>query len=208
MLNMNKNKKTTKKEIEKMIDENPSLGKKLEDMGLSKYISKKKKKRQGISTAPIFKSLENSSPTSKWGNDWLAVGIDGGRILTYNEMFSILQYRKYEAFRYKKICREVISRAIKNNDNKEKMPYFDGPTKLTLIRVGKKEMDLDSLPVVFKYFIDSLKREGIIDDDNPNTIVDIDSIQGIGEWRLGLKLERIDDWKKEKVPTWNDLIKI
>ncbi len=161
---------------------------------------KEKKKRQGVSTAPIFKSLDTALPVCKWNSDTITMDVPGGRILTYSELYSILQYRKYEAFRYKKICRGVIQRAL-NTPNTETKPFFDGPTRLTLLRIGAKEMDLDALPIVFKYFLDCFKSEGIIADDNPNIIVDIRLIQGKGEPRLGMKLERIQDWEKPEIPT-------
>lgn len=160
------------------------------------------KKRQGINTAPIFRSLDTALPVAVWDNDTLALDIPGGRILTYNELYSILQYRKYEAFRYKKICRSVIERALKSPVGEAK-PYFDGPTRLSILRVGSKEMDLDALPIVFKYFLDSFKKEGIIADDNPNIIVDIQFFQAVGEHRLGMKLERLHDWHKLTPPDWS-----
>lgn len=162
-----------------------------------------KKKRQGVSTAPIFKSLDTALPVCHWDQQSLKMDVPGGRILTYNELYSILQYRKHEAFRYKKICRGVIQRAL-NTPSTTPKPFFDGPTRLTLLRIGTKEMDLDALPIVFKYFLDCFKSEGVIADDNPNIIVDIQLIQGKGEPRLGMKLERIDDWVKPTIPSQSE----
>lgn len=178
------------------------------------------KKRQGIDVAPIIQSLTTCVPQSMWGKDWLAINLDGARVLTTNDLFSILQYRKWEVFRYKKKCRELISRAIKNgptNTNTPK-PFFDGPTRLTLLRVGTNEMDNDSVPVAFKYFIDAVKKEKmndkrfdrnafIIDDDNPDIIVEIKTVQGKGEPRLGLLFERLpEEWKKKTVPSWKEWV--
>lgn len=178
----------------------------------------KKKKARGTETGPIFQSLSLCNPISAWGDDWLCINMDGGRVLTYNDMFSILQYRKYEAFRYKKICRDVIRRAIVNTQTPQNtMPFFDGPTRLTLLRIGTKEMDRDALPVVFKYFLDTLKKEkrpkdpnntnpNIIDDDNPNIIVDIVTIQAQGSPRLAMMLEKVPHWEKEHLPTWQEWV--
>lgn len=203
-----------------------------------------KKKKQGVQTGPIFKSITDCSPKAVWGDDWLAVDLPGARVLTYNEMFSILQYRKYEAFRYKKICKDLIYRAIEagKKTQKSNTPYFDGPTKLTLLRIGTKEMDRDALPVVFKYFIDAFKKDlpkdgdifekespkktkdkktkdkktkdkkskaescSIIDDDNPNIIVEIESLQEKGDPRLAILIEKVPLWSKSKVPTWDEWI--
>lgn len=166
-------------------------------------VEKTPKKRKGVTTAPIFKSLDTALPICRWNADSISMDVPGGRILTYNELYSILQYRKHEAFRYKKICRGVIQRAL-NTPNTDDKPFFDGPTRLTLLRIGAKEMDLDALPIVFKYFLDCFKSEGIIADDNPNIIVDIRLIQGKGEPRLGMKLERISDWNKPSIPSQSE----
>lgn len=208
-----KNKKLKKENKDDYIEENEinsDKSKNNEPKTLKELISNKKektkKKKQGIDVAPILNSLDNSNPNAEWDDNNLLVDIPGGRILTYNEIYSILQYRKYEAFKYKKICKKVIARAL-NKKNKNDKPYFDSPTRLTVWRVGTKEMDLDALPVVFKYFIDAFKKEGIIDDDNPNIIVEIKMLQDKGEHRLGLKLEKINNWEKEKILTWEEMIK-
>lgn len=184
----------------------------LNDLGLKnhcvsskhkKTLKKEKKGVRGRETAPIFNSLLTAQLQSDWNDDVLMINIEGGRILTYNELYAILQYRKYEAFKYKKICREIIHNALLLNSHKAK-PFFDTPCKLTLIRISSKEMDLDSLPVVFKYFIDSLKREHIIVDDNPNIIAEIECLQSVGEHRLSLRLEKLHTWKKKTIPSWKD----
>lgn len=167
---------------------------------------KKPAKRRGVSTTPIFQSLEMTPARSRWGTDWLALDFPGARLLSYNELYSILQFRKYEAFRYKKICQNAVTRALSNPDqvNKENRPYFDGPTRLTLLRVGTKGMDREALTVIFKYLTDMLKRADVIEDDNPNIIVDIQTIQGLGEPRLAMKLERLNDWIEPPVPDWSE----
>lgn len=175
-----------------------------EQVGAS--VKKLPKKRRGVETVPIFQSLNITPARAKWGEDWIALDFPGGRLLSYNELYSILQFRKYEAFRYKKICQKVVQRALENPDQAPgiERPYFDGPTRLTLLRVGTKGMDREALTVIFKYFTDSLKREGVIEDDNPNIIVDIHTIQGQGEPRLAMKLERLYDWEEPGVPHWTD----
>lgn len=169
-------------------------------------VKKSPKKRRGVETGPIFQSLNITPARSKWGKDWIALDFPGARLLSYNELYSILQFRKYEAFRYKKICQNVVQRALGNPDQAGgiERPYFDGPTRLTLLRVGTKGMDREALTVIFKYLTDSLKREGVIEDDNPNIIVDIHTIQGQGEPRLAMKLERLYDWEEPDVPRWTD----
>jgi len=166
----------------------------------------KPKKRRGVETKPIFDSLANTPARCRWGEDWIALDFPGGRALSYNELYSILQFRKYEAFRFKKICRQAVQRALDNPDQVAgcKRPFFDAPTRLTLLRVGAKGMDREALTVIFKYFTDTLKREGVIEDDNPEIIVDVQTIQGQGEPRLAMKLERVYNWTPPPVPRWSD----
>ena len=229
-------KPTKKKSDEKNTDTKSKTSKSKGEVSAEVKVLKVKKKKQGVSTAPIFKSLDDCTPKAVWGKDWLAVDLPGARVLTYNEMFSILQYRKYEAFRYKKICKNLIYRAIRigRETSTLETPYFDGPTKMTLLRIGAKEMDRDALPVVFKYFIDAFKKDpaketlkdagvsktpkktknsktkttdepcSIINDDNPNIIVEIESLQDKGEPRLAILLERAPNWNKTSAPKWEE----
>src|SRR5690606_15422451 len=46
------------------------------------------KKRRGVETSPIMKALKDSPARSKWGKDWLALDFPGGRLLSYNELYS------------------------------------------------------------------------------------------------------------------------
>lgn len=171
--------------------------------------AKPAKKRRGVETTPIFNALKNSPARCRWGHDWLAMDFPGGRLLSYNELYSILQYRKYEAFRFKKICREVIEKALKNPEagygpETTPRPYFDGPTRLTLVRVGAKGMDREALTVIFKYMTDALRAQGVIEDDNPNIIVEIQTCQTTGPERLAMRLDRVKNWKDPGVPQWED----
>jgi hypothetical protein len=67
-------------------------------------------------------------------------------------------------------------------------------------------MDRDAISIVFKYFLDALKTQGVIADDNPNIIVDIQTIQDVGPPRLAMMLERVPDWKKVSAPSWEDWV--
>ena len=166
-----------------------------------------KKKRQGAATKPIFHALDTTPARSRWGADWIALDFPGGRLLSYNELYSILQFRKYEAFRYKKICQKAVKRALDNPDQDPHgpaRPFFNGPTRLTLLRIGAKALDREALPVIFKYFTDTLKSAGVIEDDNPDIIVDIQTLQDTGTERLAMRLDRIENWAAPALPHWND----
>lgn len=168
-----------------------------------------RKKRRGVDTGPIMQSLKNSPARCMWGSDWIALDFPGARLLSYNELYSILQYRKYEAFRYKKICREAIANALSNPDGQpegapQDKPYFDSPTRLTLVRQGAKAMDREALTVIFKYMTDALRTQGIIKDDNPDIIVQIQTRQSIGPERVAMRLDRVYDWVDPGVPQWEE----
>lgn len=216
-------------QLRKMSQTNNSLSAALAKLGLEKHLGSSKKQKSKASkkaetsetinasqqptpkrkssrksNTEVFTALQQSSPISVWNEHSLAIDIPGGRVLTYNVLYSLLQKNQYVAYAYKKLCKSVIRKAIKNNTSNTPKPFFDGPVRLTLLRTGKREIDLDSFPVVFKYFIDSLKDEQITADDNPNIIVEIKSLQSKGDYRLGMKLEKISDWEKSEIPTWQD----
>lgn len=159
------------------------------------------KRRRGVETGPIIASLVGARPeaSAKVAGETMTLSLwfDGARAFSVNELFSILQCRKHETFRYKKEWRALVARALKTlpTDLREKV-WFEGPTRLTVFRRGQKEVDLDSLCTLFKYAIDSLRREGIIDDDNPNIIVEPCLLQAVGPPALGMRLEALPGWKR------------
>ena len=176
-----------------------------EPNGASDTPAPAKKKRRGVSTAPIFQSLRQAAGMCTWTQDSLAINIVGGRVLTYNELFSILQFRKHESFRYKTLCRDVVEKCLAVPEHTVgPRPFFNGPTRLVIVREAAKEMDRDALAIVFKYFLDAFKAQGVIDDDNPNIIVDIQTHQRVGPPRLAMRLERLTDWVAPAVPQWSE----
>ena len=164
------------------------------------------KPRRGVETGPIIASLVGASTQAMAhvgeGPTILSLWFEGARALSVNELFSILQYRKHETFRYKKAWRALVRRALKTLPlEQRKQVWFEGPTRLTVFRQGQKEVDLDSLCTLFKYALDSLRREGIIDDDNPNIIVEPRLLQGLGTPALGMRLEALPHWIKPDTTT-------
>lgn len=157
---------------------------------------KKKAKRKGVDVAPIVASLKAPLVyTAVTDQPTLSLWFDGARMFTVNELFSIQQYRKHEVFGYKKAWRKLIERAIEMVREQHAVPRFEGPTRLWLYRRGQKKVDLDSLPAMFKYAIDSLRREGVISDDNPEIIVEPRLLQEVGMPAVGMRLERLWDWE-------------
>lgn len=156
--------------------------------------STEKKKRKGVDVAPILASLRAPliyAATTK--DPTLSLWFDGARLLTANELLSVLQYRKHQTYAYKKAWRKLVGSALECIPGRDR-PYFDGPTRLWLYRRGKKLVDVDSMPLMFKYAIDALRREGVIFDDNPEIIVESKLVQEKGEPSVGIRLERMWDW--------------
>ena len=165
--------------------------------------------RQGVHVAPILASLRAPLIHASAGDGpTLTLWFEGARLLTVNELLSILQYRKHQTFAYKKAWRNLVACALGALPPGQAVPFFDGPTRLRLFRRGRRKVDLDSLPAMFKYAIDGLrtvrakKRDGgavlsrgVIPDDHPEIIVSVEMLQEIGSPAVALRLERLPDWR-------------
>jgi len=159
------------------------------------------KKRKGTNVSAIMDTLKNpiiECKCIKGENKMiLYMWFTGARVLTLNELFSILQVTKYKTYPYKTRWKELIDLALLQIPPKDR-PYFDGPTEITLYRRGKKLIDLDSFPVAFKYAIDGLRKSNIISEDNPEIMVSTIPIQQKGKTTsIGLKIERLYDWNED-----------
>lgn len=179
----------------------------LDSLGLGKHVradevpagpqsGKRARKRRGVEVAPIVGSLRTALIEGAATPLTLSLWFQEARLLSVNELFSIQQFRLFEVFGYKKASRKLIARAIEQlkHSSPQPLPFFEGPTRLSLYRRGKKPVDLDSLPAMFKYLTDSLRREGVISDDNPEVIVQLEVLQENGPPCLGMRLERLVDW--------------
>ena len=159
---------------------------------------KPKKKRQGVSMAPLVASLKSSlvftaahvTPTSTF-----SVWFEGARLLTANEMIQVLQTRPQAMYAYKKASALLVKRAVQALHPSQEKPFFNGPTRISLYRRGSKLVDLDALPVMFKYITDALRKQGIITDDNPEILVETRLLQEQGDHALALRLEALPNWQ-------------
>lgn len=170
-------------------------------------------KKLGVKIEPIVASLKTSlihvalfdDPSGNVNK--LVFWFDGARILSVNELFSILQTRDRKMFRYKvssykKESRKLIERAVLMLPRKNGVKFkgFPERVKITLFRRGTKLVDLDSLPVMFKYLIDSLKKQEIIIEDNPEVVVEYALMQETGDFpAIAMLVERVDDWNKKEL---------
>ena len=189
--------KVKKKKENKTIIENPISKSNLENQDkkneltpVKKQINKFKVIMESLNSCKISTHLEQDT-----NNLFYSCWFSGARVLTLNELFSTLQSRKYEVFIYKKKWKLLIKEAVQMNN---KVPLFNGPTRIYLYRRGKRLIDLDSFQTIFKYAIDGLRHEGVLPEDNPNIVVEIIPIQEKGEPAVGIRLERLYEWEDKK----------
>lgn len=154
-----------------------------------------KKKRRGVEETPILTSLRDCSIEAEASPRHVTLLFTGARLFTLNEIYAILQYRKYIVFAYKRQWHALVQRGLRLlGANK---PHFSGPCKVTLFRQGAKPVDRDSVMVMFKYIIDALKDDekkgiaGIFPDDNPDVVFDDEKIQTHGEPMVGIRVDLI-----------------
>lgn len=192
------NKKSNKKQI---IDPDLAMLIKNAQLPNDTNIPRKEVKSKGINVKNITDALSTTLFESKVSYNEngpvLSLWFTGARVLTVNELFAIMQYRKYDTFKYKKMWKQLIFNAISLIPENER-PFYDGATKVTLFRRGTKLIDLDSFQTVFKYALDGLTICRIIADDNPEIIVETKPIQQKGEHAIGIRLEKIKDWESNK----------
>lgn len=164
-----------------------------------KALEKIEKKRQGVKVDPILNSIRAAKIKTASSEDFVAFRFEGARLLTVNEIFAILQYRKFQTFAYKKLWHQLIKKAVSELKDR---PLFSEKTKLVLYRRGKKLVDLDAVPVMFKYAIDALRKEGLIEDDNPNVITEVEVVQEKGEPCVWLRLEKQPEDFRKSANEW------
>lgn len=129
-------------------------------------------KRRGVETGPIVASVKNCAPRVRWeGGEFpsLYLLFEGARLLTVNEIYSILQYRKYDVIRYKKAWHTLINRSLLCLP-RDCAPVFTGAVRLELVRRAGKTLDDDGSRTPFKFAIDALVRAKVLVDDNRQVV--------------------------------------
>lgn len=183
---------------------NASAKKVLDDLGIAAAAPKEEagpKKRRGVDAKPILDSLKAPVTTVAWcqAPDRLTLWFDGVRLFSLNELFSIMQFRMHEAFKYKKAWRLLIKKSLARFPASQR-PRFDGPTRVELFRQAQGGLDRDSSYVVFKYVLDSLVREGVLADDNRAVVVELKEWFAEGPPAVGVRLVALPDWVEPPVP--------
>ncbi len=167
-----------------------------------------KKKNSGVKVSDINKINRNSFCESTASEDHLSLLFTGAKLLSVNQIFAILQYRKYEIFTYKKVWHELVRNKLDElyfelRMQGKSLPYFDSSVEITLFRQASRLVDEDAMSTMFKYIIDGLKKDiknnpnGILAEDNPKIVHRIVCYSEKGEPIIGIKVKKIEEMKQE-----------
>lgn len=176
----------------------------------------KQKKAQGVKTSELNKINRQSKVQFSCSEDHVSILFEGAKLLSVNQIFAILQYRKYEIFTYKKVWHDLIKKVLDENSlllrqEQQKLPYFDEAVEITLFRQASRLVDEDAMSTMFKYIIDGLKRDdldnpnGILSEDNPKIVHRIVCYSEKGPPFVGIKIQKIKEKKASFSP--NDILK-
>lgn len=139
-------------------------------------------KKLGIKVKEKIVDLNNNCTIEVYYNqDYISILFIGARLLSINQIFSILQYRKHDIFQYKIMWQKLIDKAL---SDKKDLPTFNENCELILFRQSARLVDNDALTAMFKYIIDALKLDKdnkkayyVLTEDNPKVVSNIKFIQ-------------------------------
>lgn len=163
----------------------------------------KKKQKEQFSISQLNKNNLLSSIETSSSDNHFAVLFNGAKLLSVNQIFSILQYRKYEIFKYKKTWHNLITNALflEKEKNNQKLPFFDDSVEIILFRQAQKLVDEDAMTTMFKFIIDGFKFHlkknpiGILQEDNPKIVHKISSYSEKGVPIIGIRIQKCIDKK-------------
>lgn len=169
---------------------------------------KEKAKSAGIKVSDLNKINKSAIPSYSNSEEHVSILFDGAKLLSVNQIFAILQYRKYEIFAYKKIWHEIIKNSLdfqyyELKQSGKELPFFEDSVEITLFRQASRLVDEDAMSTMFKYIIDGLKRDpiknphGILAEDNPKIVHRIVCFSEKGSPAVGIKVKKITE-KKQK----------
>lgn len=140
------------------------------------------KKKLGIKVKEKIVDLNNDCTIEVYyDSNYISILFIGARLLSINQIFSILQYRKHDIFQYKTMWQRLIDKAL---NDKKNLPRFSEQCEIVLFRQSARLVDNDALGAMFKYIIDALKIDKdnkkpyyILTEDNPKVVSNIKFIQ-------------------------------
>lgn len=164
------------------------------------------KKRKSSVMARMNQFNANSSYSYTVSENHVAILFNSAKLLSVNELFSILQSSKFNLYNYKTTCRGMIVKVLKEIHDQSKAkgepyPFFDSNAEVILYRRGEKLVDNDAISTMFKYIIDAFKYNGdklsdkynpygILKDDNPLVIQNIESYSKEGVPAFGIQIKK------------------
>lgn len=163
---------------------------------VEKLLENTKEKKLGIKVKENIINLnEKCEIKITYNQDYVSILFVGARLLSINQIFSILERRTYEIFKYKKMWQFLVQKAI---EGKEDLPWFEQDCELVLLRQAPRLVDNDALSTMFKYIIDALKVDKeknkkyfILKEDNPIVVNNIKLIQiKSKEYVVGIRVQR------------------
>ncbi len=167
----------------------------------------KKPKNTGVKTSELNKLNREAKVSFTSSEEHISLAFDGAKLLSVNQIFAILQYRKYEIFSYKKNWHEIIKKVLNEQylilrQTKKSLPFFEDSVEITLFRQASRLVDEDAMSTMFKYIIDALKRDddnphGVLAEDNPKIVHRIVCYSEKGSPLVGIRVQKITE-KKQK----------
>lgn len=151
----------------------------------------------------VVHSIKTSVITTSVSDNHLGLVFDGARMLTLNEILSLLPYQPYLVFGYKKAWAAKVDEALALAKSLygKRMPEFSDSCLFIGYRRSSRLVDRDGLASCFKYILDDIRHqmavnEKILKDDNPNLIFDTPCFQSTGPALIGVRLERVNGWSE------------
>jgi hypothetical protein len=157
--------------------------------------------------AEVILSIKEAVVKTSVSSEHLTMYFEGARLLTLNEILAIFPYQPYLIFNYKKAWANKIDEALllARDSAKCDMPEFTHSCVFVGFRRSTQLMDRDGLSSCFKYILDNIRNQivlgktQVLKDDNPNLIVETPCYQVKGPHAVGVRLERVLDWKEPAV---------
>lgn len=187
----------------------------LENINNEPEQGKKKGKKPSSVVGQINQHNLNSTYSYTYSEEHISILFHNAKLLTVNQLFTILQNSKFNIFNYKKICHGMVKKVLAEIHQEAKnagvpYPFFTSNAEIILYRRGIRMVDEDSLSTMFKYIIDALRKNddiysadyspyGILQDDNPKIIQKVTSYAEKGEPSFGIQIKRCKELKPDFV---------
>lgn len=161
-----------------------------------------KPKKRNVALEAI-ESVRNSDVSVVRNENGISVCFDGARLLTYNQIISLLDSQKFNFFKYKKAWAEKVQMALLDAGvgrlepiGRKKpdgfVPLLPGPVVIHKYRRSPRLTDMDADDSSFKLLVDLLVRNGIVWDDSRDIVVPGGvSVAVAGDYRVAVSVERV-----------------